>query len=156
MWLPCSPTGAQPLVFAPPQPFGAYSWKAYVSLGAGPWPMPGMHWIAAASTVLISRELHTTQRAVLQLFKQPGVTHSFGGSAASHLIPLTLLRVGEGSSLPGFVLPNDTVDSESVVRIKPCDSGVVIGYQVDKCTCTWLVGCFVVWLHFYPGFTGKV
>ena len=39
--------------------------------------------------------------------------------------------------LPGLVLSNGTVDSESVVGIKPGDSGVVIGYQVDEFTHTW-------------------
>ena len=51
---------------------------------------------------------------------------------------------------------NDTVHSESVMGIKPGDSGVVIGYWVDEFTCTWSVGWFVAHSHFYPGFMGKV
>ena len=50
----------------------------------------------------------------------------------------------------------DTVDSESVMGIKPGDSGVVIGYQVDGFTDTWSAEWFVVHSHIYPGFTGKV
>ena len=40
--------------------------------------------------------------------------------------------------------------------IKPGDSGVVIGYQVDGFTCTWSAERFVAHSHIYPGFTGKV
>ena len=48
------------------------------------------------------------------------------------------------------------VDSESVMDIKPGDSGVVIGYQVDEFTCTWSTEQFVACSHIYPGFTGMV
>ena len=48
------------------------------------------------------------------------------------------------------------VDSESVKGIKPGDSHVVIGYQVDEFACTWSTEQFVAHSHIYPGFTGKV
>ena len=48
-WMPYSPMGAQPLGFAPLQPFGVYSWQAYVQPGDGHWSMPGMHRVAAPS-----------------------------------------------------------------------------------------------------------
>ena len=48
------------------------------------------------------------------------------------------------------------VDSESVMGIKPGDSGVVIGYQVDAFTHTSSAEQFVAHCHIYPGFTGKV
>ena len=51
---------------------------------------------------------------------------------------------------------DDTVDSESVMGIKPGDSGVVIGYQVDEFTHIWSAEWFVVHFHIYPWFTGKV
>ena len=51
---------------------------------------------------------------------------------------------------------DDTVDSESVMGVKPGDSGVVIGYQVDEFTCTWSAEWFVAHSHSYSGFTGKV
>ena len=35
-------------------------------------------------------------------------------------------------------------------------SSVMIGYQVDKFTLTWLVEHFIPQSHIYPGFTGKV
>ena len=76
--------------------------------------------------------------------------------AESHPIPPPSLHGGEGSSFPGLVPSDDTVNSESVVGIKPGDSGVVIGYQVDECTHTWSAECFVAHLHIYPGFTGKM
>ena len=45
---------------------------------------------------------------------------------------------------------------ESVVDIKPGDSYVVIGYQVDEFTCTLLAECFIAQSHIYPGYMGKV
>ena len=47
------------------------------------------------------------------------------------------------------------VHSESLVSTKPCDSSVVIGYQVDEFTHTWPVEQFVAYSHIYPRFTGK-
>ena len=40
--------------------------------------------------------------------------------------------------------------------IKPGDSDVVLGYQVDEFTCTWSAEWFLAHSHIYPGFTGKV
>ena len=74
----------------------------------------------------------------------------------SHLIPLPSLHDGEGSSFPGLVPSDDMVDSKSVMGIKPEDSSVVIGYQVDEFTHTRSVEWFVVHSHIYLGFTGKV
>ena len=48
------------------------------------------------------------------------------------------------------------VNSESAMGIKPDDSGVVIGYQVDKFTHTWSAEQFVACSHIHPGFTCKV
>ena len=61
----------------------------------------------------------------------------------------------EGSSILGLAPADDTVNSESVVGIKPGDSGVVIGYQVDDFTHTWSSKLFVVHSHIYTGFRGK-
>ena len=58
--------------------------------------------------------------------------------------------------LPGLVLPNDTVNSESVVDINPSDSGVMIRYQVDEFTHTLCAEWFVAHSHIYTGFMGKV
>ena len=33
---------------------------------------------------------------------------------------------------PGLLLPNDTVNSESLMGIQPCGSGVISGYQSDE------------------------
>ena len=76
--------------------------------------------------------------------------------AESHLIPPPSLHGGEGSSFPGLVPSDDTVNSEFVVGITPAYSGVVIGYQVDEFTHTWSAEQFVAHSHIYPGFTGKV
>ena len=67
-----------------------------------------------------------------------------------------ILHGGVGSSFPGLVPSNAMVNSESVVGIKPGDSGVVIGYWVDQFTHTWSMKQFVAYSHIYPGFTGKV
>ena len=85
-----------------------------------------------------------------------GGVHSLGGSVQSHLIPPPLLCDGEGSSFPGLVPSDVAVDSDSVMGIKPGDSGVVIGYQVDEFTHTSSAQQFVAHSHIYPGFTGKV
>ena len=74
----------------------------------------------------------------------------------SHLILLPSLHGGEGSSFPGLVPSNDTVDSESTMGVKPGDSGVVMGYQIDEFTCTWSAEWFVSGSHIYSGFSGKV
>ena len=44
----------------------------------------------------------------------------------------------------------------NLMDIKPGDSSVVIGYQVDEFTCTWSAEQFVAHSHIYTGFTGKV
>ena len=46
--------------------------------------------------------------------------------------------------------------SPNLVSMKPGDSGVVIGYQVDEFAHNWLAEDFVAKSHIYPGFTGKV
>ena len=74
----------------------------------------------------------------------------------SHLISPPPLHDGEGSSFPGLVPSDDAVNSESVMGIKPGDSGMVIWYQVDEFSCTWSAEWFVACSHIYPGFTGKV
>ena len=93
-----------------------------------------------------------------KLFPSPiyMVGHTALGAWQSHPIPVPSLHGGEGSSFPGLVPTNDTVNSESVVGIKPGDSGVVIGYQVDEFTSTWSAETFVAHSNIFPGFTGKV
>ena len=117
---------------------------------------PGMYRVAAPSTTLSRREPSATQSAFPQPSHLYGGAYSHGDSAESHLIPPPSLPDGEGSSVPGLVPSDDTVDSESVMGIKPGDSSVVIGYQVDEFTHTWSEEWFVACSHIYPGFTGKV
>ena len=148
-----SPMGAQPLGFVPLQPFGVYPWQAYVQPGGGQWSTPSLHQVAAPSATLGRVEPSATHSAVPQLI---GGVYSLGGSIESHLIPLPSLHDGEGSSFPGLVPSDDAVDSDSVMGIKPGNSSVVIGYQVDEFTRTWSAERFVSCSHIYPGFTGKV
>ena len=98
-------------------------------------------------------EHSATHSAVPQLM---GGVYSLGGSIESHLIPLPSLHDGEGSSFPDLVPSDDAVDSDSVMSIKPGNSGVVNEYQVDEFTHTWSVERFVACPHIYPGFIGKV
>ena len=89
-------------------------------------------------------ESHTTQSPVLQPFNQYDGVYRFRGSEESHPISLPFLNGSEGSSFPGFVLPYDMVDSDSVMGMKPVDASVVIGYEVDEFTHTWLTYHFVL------------
>ena len=43
-----------------------------------------------------------------------------------------------------------------MVGVKPGDSDVMIGCQVDEFTCTWSAYSLNVRSHIYPGLTGKV
>ena len=145
--------GAQPLEFAAWQPFGVYPWQAYVQPGDGHQSTPGMHRVAAPTATLGRVEPSATHLAVPQPI---GGVYSLGGSIGSHLILLHSLCDGEGSSFPGLVPSDDAVNPNSVMGVKPGDSGVVIGYQVDEFTRTWSAEQFVACSHIYPGFTGKV
>ena len=82
------------------------------------------------------------------------VGHTALGAWQSHLIPPPSQHGGEASSFPGLVPSDDMVNS--VVGVKPGDSGMVIGYKVDEFTPTWSAEQFVSHSHIYPGFTGKV
>ena len=81
------------------------------------------------------------------------VGHTALGLGRESPNPLPSLHDGEGSSFPGLVLSDDTVNSESVMGIKPGDSGVVNGYQVDEFTHTWFCRAVCVsfphlsWVH---------
>ena len=152
-WMLYSPMGPQPLGFAPLQPFGVYPWQAYVQPSDGHWSTPGMHRLGAPSATLGRREPSATHSVVPQPF---GGAYSLGGSIESNLIPLPSLCDGERSSFPGLVPSDDVVNSDSVIAIKPGDSGVLIGYQVDEFTHTWSAEQFVSPSHIYPMFTGKV
>ena len=109
--------------------------------------------MATPSATLGRVEPFATHSAVLQPL---GGVYSLGGSIESHLIPLPSLHDGKGSSFPGLVPSDDAVNFDSVMGIKPGDSGVVSGYQVDEFTCTWSAEQFVAHSCIYPGLTGKV
>ena len=78
-----SPMGAQPLGFAPLQPFGVYPWQAYVQPGDGHWSTPGMHIVAAPSATLGREEPSATHSAVPQPSHLFGGGYSLGGSIES-------------------------------------------------------------------------
>ena len=139
-----------------PIPYGVYPWQAYMPLGAGLWPTPGVQWVAAPSIALSGGSFMLLIWLSSQPFYLYCGTYSFRCLAESHPIPLSYLHGGEGSSLPGCVPAHDTVNSEYIVHVKPGDSSVVNGYQVDEFTHTWSAECFATWSHIYPGFTGKV
>ena len=100
-------------------------------------------------------ELHAMYSAVPQPF------HQYAGACSFRCLvkspnPSAFLHGGEGSYFPGSNQPSDTVNSESVVSIKPADSGMRIRYQIDAFTHIWLVEHFFAESHIYPGFMGKV
>ena len=121
--------------------------------GDGHQSTPGMHRVAAPTATVGRVEPSATHLAVPQPI---GGVYSLGGSIESHLIPPPSLHGGEGSSFPGLVLSDDVVNPDSVMAVKPGDSSVVIGYQVDEFTRTWSAEWFVACSHIYPGFTSKV
>ena len=98
-----SPMGAQPLGFAPLQPFGVYPWQAYVQPGDGHLSTPGMYRVVAASATLGRGKPSSTHSAVPQPSHLFGGAYSLGGSVESHLIPLPSLHDREGSSFWGLV-----------------------------------------------------
>ena len=110
------PSGAQPLGFAPLQPFGVYPWQAYVQPGDGHWSTPGMHRVAAPSVWGEPSATHTGVPQPSHLF---GGAYSLWGTVESQLIPPPSLHDGEGSSFPGLVPSDDVVNLESVMGIKP-------------------------------------
>ena len=114
----------------------------------GHQPTPGMHRVAAPSTMLSRGEPYATQSAV------PQPSHLFGGAESPD--PSTFPTWWGGVIFPGLFPSNDTVDSESAMGINPGDSGMVIGCQVGEFTHTWSAEQFVAHSHIYPGFTGKV
>ena len=116
--MPYSPMGAQPLGFAPLQPFVVYQWQAYVQLGDGHQSMPGMHRVAAPSATLSRGGAFYYSVCCSPTIPFIWWAYSLGGLAESHPIPLPPLHDGEGSSFPGLVPSNDTVNSESVMGIK--------------------------------------
>ena len=135
--------GAQPLGFASLQPFGVYPWQAYVQPGDGHWSMPGMHRVAVPSATLGRGSL----LLLIQLFPNHLVgIQPWGPSGESPDLPPSL-HDGEGSSFPGLVPSDDMVDPESVMGVKPGDSCVVIGYQVDEFTRIWSAEQFVAHSH---------
>ena len=64
----------------------------------------------------------------------PAIPSIWQGFIESDSVHLHFQHGGEQSSLPGCVSPSDTV--HPVVGMKPDDSGVVIGYEVNECTHT--------------------
>ena len=87
-------------------------------------------------------------------FHQCGGVYSFSGLAVTQSLCLPYM-VARGLLFPGSVPPADMVDSKSVVSVKPGDSGVKIGYQIEF-THTWSSECFTVQSHIYSCFTGKM
>ena len=71
-----SPMGAQPLGFAPVQPFGVYPWQAYVQPVDGHRSTPGMHRVAAPTATLGRVEPSASHSAVPQPI---GGVYSLGG-----------------------------------------------------------------------------
>ena len=94
--------------------------------------------MAAPPTALSREEIHATHSAVPHPFHPYGGAYSLGVSTESCLIPQLSMYGWEGSFFSSTQF-SDMVNSESVMGIKPSISGVVIEYQVNKFTHSWLV-----------------
>ena len=93
-------------------------------LSDGLWHFPGVHQVAAAPTAS-----HWGSLLLLTSFSPSHSNNMVGytdlGAQQSHLChPYMVGR----DLFPGSTPPDGTVDSKFVVRVKPGDSGVVIGY----------------------------
>ena len=128
--------------FAILQPFRVYPCQACMLPGGGLWPIPGVPRVPAPPTASSLGEPPATYFSVPQTIPAIGCAHIFEGVAESHLIPLPSLHGRDGSSFPDSAEPHDTINSESVVGLKPGHSGVVIGYHIDEFTHTWSVEQF--------------
>ena len=151
-----SPLGAQLIGFAPLQSFGVYLRQAYVQPGDGHWPTPGMHRVAVPSTAL--------GKGTLLLLSQLSSSHS--NYMVGHTALGTWQRVTQSLYLPCMVGSGllfhvrfhlmTQLTQNLWFTIKPGDSGMVIGYQVDEFTCTWSAEQIIAHSHIHAGFTSKV
>ena len=131
MWPTLLPVGAHPLGFVTLYPFRVYPLQTYVPSGTGSMAYARVHWVAAPSTAF-SRGKPPATQLVLQPFNSVGLGIQLRGLAESHPIPLPFIHGGVSSFLGSFhlmtcLLPN-------LVSMKPGDSSMVIGYQVDEFT----------------------
>ena len=106
-----------------------------------------------ASPIASSRGPHATHSAIPQPFCPYGEAYSFGAQQ-SHFIPVPSPYGRDGSSFASNVLPSDMVNSESLMGVKPGDSGVVIRYQVDEFNDSCWQSVSLLY-HINPGFMGK-
>ena len=84
-----------------------------------------------------------------------GSTYNFDGLAESHPIPLSSLHGGRVLLLQVWVYPM-TGSTINLMKIKPHDSGVAVGYQIDEFTHTWSAEWFVAHSPIYPGVMANV
>ena len=91
----------------------------------------------------LHREPYASHLIVPQPFHIYGWVYSFRHLVESYPVPSPSIHGGGGVFFPGNAPPSDTVDSESVVGVKPGDFGVLIRQQVNEFTCTWLAENFI-------------
>ena len=146
MWLPCSPMGAQPsgLHCNKPMEF-TFARHMYLLVMVHDSHLECTEWLLLPLLPVEGRIM-----LLIQLSQAvPSICWDIQlwGLGRELPNPSTFPIWWEGSSLPGCVPPNDTVNSESVVGIKPGDSSMVIGFQIDEFTCIWLAQQFVAQSH---------
>ena len=124
--------------------------------GDGHWPTPGRHRVVAPSTTLSRGSL----MLISLLFpSQPIYMVGHTALRAWQRITQSLhlpYMVGRGLLFQVWFHPMTQSTLNPQWAIKPGDSSVVIGYQVDEFTHTWSEEQFVACSHIYPGFPGKV
>ena len=91
--------------------------------------------------------------AVLQPFHQHGGAYHFSGLAESSL---SFFPTWQGGVLSRFFPHNDTVNSKSVMGIKPGDSVVCLDIRLMNLLTPWLAEHLTNQSHIYTGLTGKV
>ena len=131
MWLPRSQMGSQLLGFVMPQPYGVYPFHCFKKGTAScysfscPPGIPPIWW---------SRQLSW-----------------FGRKSANP----SAIPTWQGGVFFSRLFSTSNVMANSVVGVKPGDSGMVIGYQVDEFTCTWSSEFFIAQSHIYSEFMAR-
>ena len=97
---------------------------------------------------------HAIHTSVPKPFHKYGVAYCFGDLGES--LSCSIIPIWQGRAFPfqGLVPSDDSVKSTSVIDVKPGDSSIMTGYQVNEFTHTWSTG-FVTQLQIYASFIGK-
>ena len=125
VWSQFTQMGAEQFAFAQ-QLFRACTLKVYIPPSIGSLPTPGY------TELLITPLIQEGYLLLLPSYLCNMVGYIPLAFWQNQLITLPGRHGGEGSSSPGLVQPDGIVNSKLLVDVKPGNSSVVIGYQVDN------------------------